>query len=41
MIRTTIALLMLAFLASACNTMEGMVTDVDRGVSKLQGEDRR
>jgi predicted small secreted protein len=32
----------MAFLASACNTMDGMVTDVDHGVSKLQGErDRR
>ncbi|HSQ05372.1 MAG TPA: hypothetical protein VLN59_15120 [Burkholderiales bacterium] len=39
MLRTTIALLMMAFFASACNTMDGLVTDVDHGVSKLQGHD--
>jgi len=39
MLRTTMALLIAAFLVSACNTMNGLVTDVDHGVSKLQGHD--
>jgi predicted small secreted protein len=39
MLRTTLALIIAALFTAACNTMDGLVTDVDRGVSKLQGED--
>ncbi|HEY9446865.1 MAG TPA: hypothetical protein VIQ62_07300 [Burkholderiales bacterium] len=39
MLRATIALILVAFFASACNTMDGLVTDVDHGVSKLKGEE--
>jgi len=39
MLRATLALILAAFFASACNTMDGFVTDVDRGVSKLKGEE--
>jgi len=34
------AVLLAALTLAACNTMDGLVTDVDRGVSKVQGEDR-
>lgn len=40
MLRTTVALLIAAFFMSACNTMDGLVTDVDHGVSRLQGHDK-
>ncbi len=39
MLRMTVTLLIAALLASACNTWNGLVTDVDHGVSKLQGHD--
>lgn len=41
MLRIVAALLLTAFFASACNTMDGLVTDVDHGVSKLKGEEPR
>lgn len=40
MLRVLCAAIVAAFFTTACNTMDGLVTDVDRGVSKLQGEDR-
>ena len=40
MLRTMIAVLIAAFFVTASNTMDGLVTDVDHGVSKLQGQDR-
>lgn len=39
MVRALLASMLLAFFASACNTMDGLVTDVDHGVSKLKGEE--
>lgn len=41
MARLTIALILCAFCASACNTMDGFVTDVDHGVNKLKGDDSK
>jgi predicted small secreted protein len=41
MLRIIAALLLTAFCASACNTMDGLVTDVDHGVNKLKGEDNK
>lgn len=40
MLRIVAALMLTAFFASACNTMDGLVTDVDHGVSKLKGDDK-
>jgi predicted small secreted protein len=40
MFRIVAAIVLTAFFASACNTMDGLVTDVDHGVSKLKGDDR-
>jgi predicted small secreted protein len=40
MLRIVAAIVLTAFFASACNTMDGLVTDVDHGVSKLKGDDR-
>lgn len=40
MFRTIAAVLLTAFFATACNTMDGLVTDVDRGVTKLKGEEK-
>jgi predicted small secreted protein len=39
MLRIMAAALLTAFFATACNTMDGLVTDVDHGVSKLKGEE--
>ena len=41
MIKTLMALLLVAFCASACNTFDGLVTDVDRGVDKIKNTDNR
>jgi predicted small secreted protein len=41
MLRVILAIFAAAFFTAACNTMDGLVTDVDRGVSKLQGEEQR
>ena len=41
MLRIIAALLLTAFFASACNTMDGLVTDVDHGVNKLKGENNK
>jgi predicted small secreted protein len=40
MLRIVAAIVLTAFFAGACNTMDGLVTDVDHGVSKLKGDDR-
>lgn len=40
MLRIITALMLTAFFTAACNTMDGLVTDVDRGVQKVQGEDK-
>jgi len=40
MLRIIAALVMTAFFTAACNTMDGLVTDVDHGVSKLKGDDK-
>ncbi len=40
MLRIIAALLLTAFFTTACNTMDGLVTDVDRGVTKLKGDDK-
>ncbi len=40
MLRLIAAAIIAAFFTTACNTMDGLVTDVDKGVSKLQGDDR-
>jgi predicted small secreted protein len=38
MLRTAMALLLVAFFATGCNTFDGLVTDVDRGVDKVKGK---
>lgn len=40
MLRILAALLLTAFFTTACNTMDGLVTDVDHGVSKLKGDEK-
>jgi predicted small secreted protein len=40
MLRIVAALMLTVFFATACNTMDGLVTDVDHGVSKLKGDDK-
>jgi predicted small secreted protein len=40
MLRIVAAIVLTAFLVGACNTMDGLVTDVDHGVSKLKGDER-
>ena len=37
MIRTLLALVLVAFFASACNTMSGAGKDIERGGEKIQG----
>jgi len=37
MFRTLTALLLVAFFASACNTMAGAGKDIERGGEKIQG----
>jgi predicted small secreted protein len=39
MLRVAIAVVLMAFFTTACNTMDGLVTDVNHGVNKLKGDD--
>ena len=41
MFRTLTALLLVAFFASACNTMAGAGKDIERGGEKVQGAAER
>jgi predicted small secreted protein len=41
MFRTLTALLVVAFFASACNTMAGAGQDIERGGEKIQGAAER
>jgi predicted small secreted protein len=41
MFRTLTALLLVAFFASACNTMAGAGKDIERGGEKIQGSAER
>jgi predicted small secreted protein len=41
MMKTLMALLLVAFCASACNTFDGLVTDVDHGVDKIKNNNDR
>ena len=41
MIRTLMAVVLLAFFATACNTMEGAGRDIERGGEKIQGAAER
>ncbi|MGE5525633.1 MAG: hypothetical protein ACM3SS_18105 [Rhodospirillaceae bacterium] len=41
MLRIIAALMLTVFFTAACNTMDGFVTDVDRGVTKLKGDENK
>jgi predicted small secreted protein len=41
MFRTLIAVMLVAFFASACNTMSGAGKDIERGGEKIQGAAER
>jgi predicted small secreted protein len=41
MIRTLLAVVLLAFFATGCNTMSGAGKDIERGGEKIQGAAER
>ena len=41
MFRTLIAVMLVAFFATACNTMSGAGKDIERGGEKIQGAAER
>jgi entericidin B len=41
MFRTVMAIVLVAFFATACNTMEGAGRDIEKGGEKIQGAAER
>jgi entericidin B len=41
MVRTLMAVLLVAFFATGCNTMQGAGKDIERGGEKIQGSAER
>lgn len=39
--RIAVVALIATLFVAGCNTMDGLVTDVDRGVSKIQGDNKK